>query len=456
MLAPNPFDTHGRAAKFVVKETKDFSILSLRVLSSQESDPEMEHLSQSLSGLSSGGPPQKDPNSDGADGGAGGGGEGGDGDSGDDSDDCGTIVACLRVGARRPRRRVPLGPMPDPFKPTSDRNQVQVARAQNELNSRMTHRECRHVMLGGPPSPPQQNPYPYNPYTRVYINKFVLPSLFDPELYLFLFGVDVQDFYDLRERFVVPFMGRPYITTADGLCACFLYKLKKNPSDRDLNVIFGCEGHNYGGAIEWFKDILNNTYVNHPLLQLSRSLGQGNNLFALFMCIHQDTRTNTRFCAFFESLRLQTSRAVGRDLLLCCVSWDTRHVKSQKPGNFHDQTRTWSSKSNFNATAKLVAAGLDGKAKLVFMCGASSSPANTDERLVRFMIDMETNAGITGGLKTVLEGHPQFLVINLFDRGYIQYLVRGGQSFFDYMRGVETTSQGRVRFFHPMNSNHSW
>ena len=64
--------------------------------------------------------------------------------------------------------------------------------------------------------------------------------------------------------------------------------------------------------------------------------------------------------------------------------------------------------------------------------------------------------GITGGFKAVLNGHPEFLVVHLFDRGYIQYLVRRGQSFFDYMRGVEVASQGRVRYFHPLNTNHSW
>ena len=69
-----------------------------------------------------------------------GGSAGGRGDDG--IDDVGGDPLRLRGGGRRPRRLVPLGPMPDTFT-RHDRNTAQVAVAQHQLNHRMTHREVK-------------------------------------------------------------------------------------------------------------------------------------------------------------------------------------------------------------------------------------------------------------------------------------------------------------------------
>ena len=125
MLLPNPFDTHGRAAKYVINEIEDFFVLSLRVQASQDSDPEMELLSQTLSSLGS--QPKNEHLCDeehvGVKGAVDKGGVMGDqgireeaiGESGDE-----TLCFGLHPAGRRPRRLVPLGPAPDNLNRHSD------------------------------------------------------------------------------------------------------------------------------------------------------------------------------------------------------------------------------------------------------------------------------------------------------------------------------------------------
>ena len=75
-----------------------------------------------------------------------------------------------------------------------------VTRTSNTLRilPKLTHRECRYLLLNGPPQPPPQEPYPNNPYLMSYVNKLVLPSLMNEKQIKTFFGIDYGQFCDLR------------------------------------------------------------------------------------------------------------------------------------------------------------------------------------------------------------------------------------------------------------------
>ena len=80
-------------------------------------------------------------------------------------------------------------------------------------------------------------------------------------------------------------------------------------------------------------------------------------------------------------------------LKLVVVLWDSRHVKCQHSTSFNFQRRSYSTKIGNNAVVKIAACGCDSIQKFVYMTAASISPANTDEAMTRFLMDMETTQG---------------------------------------------------------------
>ena len=63
--------------------------------------------------------------------------------------------------------------------------------------------------------------------------------------------------------------------------------------------------------------------------------------------------------------------------------------------------------------------------------------------------------GIIGGLIDALSGHPGYLVIHLFDKGFKQYF--GNQvSFLDTLTAIEVGTGGRVKHFVPSDTNDDW
>ena len=65
-------------------------------------------------------------------------------------------------------------------------------------------------------------------------------------------------------------------------------------------------------------------------------------------------------------------------------------------------------------------------------------------------------SGIAGGFLEVLEGHPGYLVIHLFDKGFKRYIGPNNVSFFHMLSTSEARLGGRVRHFHPADHGDGW
>ena len=173
-----------------------------------------------------------------------------------------------------------------------------VLQIQRFLNRRLTHREIRYVLLNGPPLFPPQNPYPLNPYLSRYINKLLLPTTMSEENYLDMFGVTINQFFRLRDLFVVPAIAvnvlRPYIGTADSVLSCFLLKFHKNIDDRFLGLLYGDQDKK--NASKWFFLVLDHIYSNSQFVLRLRSLSQANHLRAQYEELHGSTMRQSR-CA---------------------------------------------------------------------------------------------------------------------------------------------------------------
>ena len=60
------------------------------------------------------------------------------------------------------------------------------------LNQPFKNRDCRWVLLGGPPQDPGVDPCPQNPHWNHYINCVIFQQLLSPEEMLGFFSVDVD------------------------------------------------------------------------------------------------------------------------------------------------------------------------------------------------------------------------------------------------------------------------
>ena len=156
----------------------------------------------------------------------------------------------------------------------------------------------------------------------------------------------------------------------------------------------------YGGTsastvLRWFYLVVDYVYANSPILLRSRNLSALNNMTELLEDFHGATMRNTRFSAAFIPTMNEAIRQNPQlgDLKPVCISWDSRHVKTPHSVSFDFQRRTFSTKIGDNAVVKLAAAGLDALQRFIYLTTASVSPANTDEAISRFLIDLETNQG---------------------------------------------------------------
>ena len=104
---------------------------------------------------------------------------------------------------------------------------------------------------------------------------------------------------------------------------------------------------------------------------------------------------NTRFTSSFTPTMQEAMRRNPQlgNLKLVGICWDSRHIKTQHPIDFKFQRRSYSTKIHNNAIVVLSACGLDAIEKFVYLTAASVSPANTDEALASFIIDLETDYG---------------------------------------------------------------
>ena len=146
---------------------------------------------------------------------------------------------------------------------------------------------------------------------------------------------------------------------------------------------------------KWFNLVLEYTYINSPILRRSRNLSNPNHMRAVLEELHAATLRNTRATASFTPTMLEVQRLNPHlgSLKLVVVVCDSRHIKCHHSICFFFQRRTYSTKIGNNAVVKLVACGLDGKQKFIYLTAASISPSNTDEAVCSFLLDMETNQG---------------------------------------------------------------
>ena len=319
----------------------------------------------------------------------------------------GGLGAVLGAGQFGPMLPPRLLPARDDFNRGNDRHVREVQALQVLLRTvvHLTYRETRHLLLGGHPQPAPQIPYPGIPYLSAFLNHAMLPSLISPDKYKSFFGVSPQDFYKFRDLHVLPAMQghHSHAGTADSLTAVFFLKLRSDISYRILGLIYGSSGAST--MLNWFHLVLDHVYQNSLLLIRSRNLGNPNNMRALLEELHQVTMHNSRFAATFmpilnEAARRNPLLVQNGPLKLVGGGWDSRHILIPHSICFDHQRRQFSSKVSGNAIVKTAMCGLDGKQKFHHTVSASISPANTDEGLCGFLMDLEATTG------TSLLDHP--------------------------------------------------
>lgn len=183
------------------------------------------------------------------------------------------------------------------------------------------------------------------------------------------------------------------IGTSDSLTSLYFLKMRQDVPYQILEMIFG--GTNRRTLHSWFHMVIDYIYCHSPILIRSRNLSNPNHMMALLEELHGATMRNTRCASTFLPTMLEFIRQ--NPLLgwmkLVVMSWDSRHILTPHSMDFDEQKRSWSTKVSDNAIVKLACSGMDSIQKFVYMCSASISPANTDEALASFLIDLEGNQG---------------------------------------------------------------
>ena len=132
--------------------------------------------------------------------------------------------------------------------------------------------------------------------------------------------------------------------------------------------------------------------------------------------IHRATMMNPRAAAEYAPL-------VPPGNKLCVQVWDSYPIKFEKPGNHRDQRSSWSTKHHGNSLSRLESVDLEGRPVFTLPLSASTSPRATDESMCFFVLQLETQAGLRGGMTEMLVGRPGYTMVHLLDNGfrYIQF-----------------------------------
>ena len=150
--------------------------------------------------------------------------------------------------------------------------------AYQALNHNFDNRDCRYIILGGNPRDPGNAPYPQSRFWHHYVNKLLFPQLLTEEEMLVHYTVDHQTFYELVEKFAVPFIQtggplggglKPHRMTPDALMALFLLKCHENINDRLLGSLFG---ESAATVCRWLNGLRDYIYQNDQWLQRGRNL----------------------------------------------------------------------------------------------------------------------------------------------------------------------------------------
>ena len=319
-----------------------------------------------------------------------------------------------------------------------DRHGQQVAMLQQLLTQTpLTQREVRDIEAG-----PGHIGYAANPSWNKSIRSLIHPQILEERRFKDTYGLSKQHFYQFCHETVAPALTniglRPSSGNVDTVAAAFLYKMKKDPSFRDLARQLGNRSPSTPQG--WFWAVLNHIYDFSPILVLNRNLGQGNNLFDLLNEASDASNRSPRFRTFFEPVLAHwIANHPGQPIpRLVGLSWDSRVVEIPHLSDFDKQRRTHSTKVNDNGILKLIATGTDGRAYFNLVLSNCCSPANTDRMISEFLLrlEMDPNNNLSGGLLTIFNGLPGFKTIHFFDKGFKNYMARRqqGQTFLQMFR----------------------
>ena len=127
--------------------------------------------------------------------------------------------------------------------------------------------------------------------------------------------------------------------------------------------------------------------------------------------IHRATMMNPRAAAEYAPL-------VPPGNKLCVQVWDSYPIKFEKPGNHRNQRSSWSTKHHGNSLSRLESVDLEGRPVFTLPLSASTSPRATDESMCFFVLQLETQAGLRGGMTEMLVGRPGYTMVHLLDNGF--------------------------------------
>ena len=127
--------------------------------------------------------------------------------------------------------------------------------------------------------------------------------------------------------------------------------------------------------------------------------------------VHRATMMNPRAAALYEVLCQPGQK-------LCLFGWDSWPVQIEKPENHRNQRATWSTKHHGNSLSRMEAVDMEGRPVFTLCLNASTSPRAVDEAMCYFTLELEANAGLVGGLTSMLVGLPDFCMVHLFDNGF--------------------------------------
>ena len=329
-------------------------------------------------------------------------------------------------------------------------------RTVNQLNWKMSNKMTRHIMQGGQPCQPGQQPFPNNPNWARYVNRFLMPSLFSETEMKDMFLMTHQDFYEVRDKFVRPYVRaqhrngvrrKPHRLTADALTCLLLRKMREGIDNRNLGVEFALPCGQISRVLSQIRDHI---YQNNDWIQRGRNLHIARNLDALLEEGHQATMRCERTAAMFQQLCFYNERLVVWE-------WDSTDISIQKSRNHSVQKRTFSTKSNQNCLHKLEACDATGIVVYSTLLAASVTPANTDESTSHYNVVTESRLGLTGGFAKVFCGTQVYRVVNIVDKGFIRYGYdrsrRWGQSqsFLQWATQEQLTHQ-HFHFFLPLTA----
>jgi len=220
-------------------------------------------------------------------------------------------------------------------------------------------------------------------------------------------------------------------------------------------VIKGIFGVSPSTAKKAVWRILGYIYLNSTYCQRMRNLSVPQNMNEILNECHNDLVNHETFYPLVQHM-MTALGFVNDDLIPVILIHDTRDIKHHKITDLQKQKSTYSTKSKMNAIKKIQISSIGGRAKFIHVLHNTISPRNSDERIMKNLIDLETVGGVTGGMKAMLEETPGYWKWHIFDRGYEKFQVAAGQSFFSWMDQLRIRSRNRVIYSYPNSPGKSF